>query len=235
MLLAILHWLGYGVCHQIPERTIHLAGQALPLCARCTGIYLGVVLGFTFMLGLGRGRSSILPPVRVLAIMLGFVALMAIDGVNSYMTFFPGLPHLYEPQNNLRLATGILHGLTMSVIVLPVFGFTFWKETDTRPVVRNLRELGILVLLAAVLVLLVGSGPDVLLYPVALVESFGLLAMFSLLNGTIFLIVTRRDGKAVRAREAVLPLLAGLVMALIEIGALDAVRLWLTQLLNLPF
>ena len=235
MLLSLLHWLGYGVCHQIPDRTIHLAGQALPLCARCSGIYLGVVLGFSAIAILGRARSSILPPVRVLAVLLVFAVLMGIDGLNSYVSFFPGLPHLYQPQNLLRLATGTLHGLAMSLIVLPVFNFTLWKESDTQPVLGGLRELGVLVLAAGLVILLVGSGPDLLLYPVAIIESLGLLAMFSLLNATIFLIVTRHEGRAVRWRDLALPLLAGLMMGLLEIAALDMIRLWLTQLLGLPF
>jgi uncharacterized membrane protein len=235
VLLAILHWLGYGVCHQIPERTIHLAGQALPLCARCSGIYLGVMVGFVFMLTTGRGRSSIMPPVQVLAVMLGFVALFGLDGVNSYLTFFPGAPHLYEPQNWLRLATGTLHGLAISFIVMPVFAFTFWRETDTRPVLHGLKELAALVVAAAAIVLLVETGEDFLLYPVAIVSAVGLLAMFTLLNGAIFLIVSRREGKATRRAELWLPLLVGLAMGLTEIGLLDAVRLWLTATFALPF
>lgn len=235
MLLELLHWLGYGVCHQIPERTIHLAGQALPLCARCSGIYLGAMVGFVFMLASGRGRSSIMPPVRVLAVLLGFVALFAADGLNSYLTFFPGAPHLYQPQNWLRLTTGTLHGLAISFIVMPVFAFTFWRETDTRPVLSGLKELAAVVAAAAVVILVVETGEDFLLYPVAIVSAVGLLAMFSLLNGAIFLIVSRREGKATRRGELWLPLLVGLAMGLTEIGLLDAGRLWLTVTFGLPF
>jgi uncharacterized membrane protein len=42
MLTAIEHFahtLGGWVCHKIPERTLHTAGNALPVCARCTGVY----------------------------------------------------------------------------------------------------------------------------------------------------------------------------------------------------
>ena len=39
-------WVGYGICHQIPERSLQLLGRPLPLCARCTGTFLGVFLGF---------------------------------------------------------------------------------------------------------------------------------------------------------------------------------------------
>ncbi len=33
------------VCHQLPERTIHVAGHAMPLCSRCAGIFSGLALG----------------------------------------------------------------------------------------------------------------------------------------------------------------------------------------------
>lgn len=31
-------------CHGLADRTLHLAGRPLPVCSRCTGIYLGVAL-----------------------------------------------------------------------------------------------------------------------------------------------------------------------------------------------
>lgn len=33
------------VCHQMTERTLHLAGEAMPLCSRCAGIFTGLALG----------------------------------------------------------------------------------------------------------------------------------------------------------------------------------------------
>mgnify|MGYP002635603836 CR=1 FL=1 len=34
------------VCHREPARSLMLDGQLLPLCARCTGFYAGLVLAF---------------------------------------------------------------------------------------------------------------------------------------------------------------------------------------------
>jgi uncharacterized membrane protein len=33
------------ICHQLPERTIVIMGEAMPLCSRCSGIFTGLALG----------------------------------------------------------------------------------------------------------------------------------------------------------------------------------------------
>jgi uncharacterized membrane protein len=33
------------VCHRLTERTIHFAGEAMPLCSRCAGIFTGLAVG----------------------------------------------------------------------------------------------------------------------------------------------------------------------------------------------
>lgn len=35
-------------CHQIAARSFHVAGHVFPLCARCTGMWLGITLGVAF-------------------------------------------------------------------------------------------------------------------------------------------------------------------------------------------
>ena len=42
---AVAYLLGSQICHQIAERSFHLAGAQLPVCARCTGIYAGFAAG----------------------------------------------------------------------------------------------------------------------------------------------------------------------------------------------
>jgi uncharacterized membrane protein len=46
---------GRVVCHQRPQRSFHLAGAPLPVCARCTGIYGGAaILAITLLMAGGR-------------------------------------------------------------------------------------------------------------------------------------------------------------------------------------
>jgi hypothetical protein len=56
--------IGHVICHQLPERSFHLWAAALPVCARCTGIYVGaaIVAAWAFIGGRlgrpGRGRGE---------------------------------------------------------------------------------------------------------------------------------------------------------------------------------
>jgi uncharacterized membrane protein len=36
--------IGHVICHQLPARSFQLWGAVLPVCARCTGIYLGAAV-----------------------------------------------------------------------------------------------------------------------------------------------------------------------------------------------
>ena len=42
---AFVYSVGSLVCHQIPARSFYYAGAQFPVCARCTGLYLGALAG----------------------------------------------------------------------------------------------------------------------------------------------------------------------------------------------
>ena len=44
-LIVGVYGIGSLICHQLPERSYHLWAAQMPVCARCTGIYVGAVLG----------------------------------------------------------------------------------------------------------------------------------------------------------------------------------------------
>ena len=83
-ILAKVDAIGYAVCHQLDERSFHVDGHRLPLCARCSGMYLGAVLGVVY-LTLTQPRSAGTPPKLVIALLALFGLLFAVDGGNSYL------------------------------------------------------------------------------------------------------------------------------------------------------
>jgi uncharacterized membrane protein len=226
---------GYAICHRIPERSFFFDGRQLPLCARCTGTFLGAVLGLTAMLLYGRRRASQLPSVPVLAMLVLFTGVWGFDGLNSYLTFFPGAPHLYEPRNWLRLTTGLLNGLSLVIFIFPIFNFTLWREPMAARVIKNVWELLALLPVVALLVLVIHGGVGPLLYPLALISSLGVVMMLTILNSMVAALLLGREGYAQNWRQALIPLTVGAALALTEMGALVAVRAYLTTTLGLTF
>jgi len=175
-----------------------------------------------------------MPPPAVLIVAVGFIVLMGVDGVNSYLNFFPNAPHLYTPRNWLRLATGTLNGLALSMIVLPVFNFTLWKRGSPERAIRGFKELGMILVVATMMVYVVQRRIAILLYPVALLSTLSVLMTLTLVNTMIVLIIIRREAMAETWRDAVLPLALGLVCALMEITVLNLFRYLLTGSLTMP-
>lgn len=227
-LLNATDYVGYAVCHRITERSFTVAGRQLPLCARCTGMYLGVTLTFVVLSLAGRRRWSSLPPPKVLAVLVGFIVLMGIDGINSYSHFFPKAPHLYTPQNWLRLLTGMGAGLAMGVIVYPALAQTLWREQIFRPSIGNIRELMALVLVALLVVVLVLSEQPVLLYVLGLASAAGVLLILASIGTMLILIIAKRDARAVQWRQVALPLLGGVLFAILQIGIVSYARFSIT-------
>jgi len=215
--------IGYAICHRIPDRSFHLGGRQLPLCVRCTGTHLGVMVGLGTFLLRGRRRATGFPPLRVIAAFVGFWTVWGVDGLNSYLTLLDA-PHLYEPHHLLRVMTGCLNGLALSTFVWPVFNFSLWKQTDGQRVVRGLCELGWMVAVAWMAALVVYTEPSFLLYPLALASALSVLLTLTLVNTMLVLVVMQQEAVAITWRDAVLPLTLGLASALVEVGAIGFVR-----------
>src|SRR5450756_1287938 len=114
MLDAFLHWLGFGLCHQLPERSFVGGVHQLPVCARDTGIYLGFVIGLLVLAALDRGcRRTEVPRPWVLALGAVLIAVMGWDGVTSYVGLRP-------TTNLIRLATGLGTGFALTLVIAPL-------------------------------------------------------------------------------------------------------------------
>jgi len=234
-LLGKADLVGYAVCHRIPERSFILGGRQLPLCARCTGTFLGVVVGLAWLAILRRGRASDLPPPSVLVVLVLSMGLWAFDGANSYLTLFPGAPHLYEPRNWLRMTTGMLEGLALLFFVFPILNFTLWARPVPEPVIRNLRELAALLPVVAVLVLATQAQLDFLLYPLALASSLGAAMILTFINSMLAAVALGREGYARTRQQLLVPLLVGLALTILEIAGLVLLRDYMTAELGLLF
>lgn len=221
---------GYAICHRIPDRSFTTYdNRQLPLCARCTGIYTGVMTGFFLINLTGYGRASRLPSWRMGLIFVGFLAFFGIDGLNSYFHLFPNFESgLYAPNNTLRLISGALIGLTMIHLLLPLFNMTVWRYLDERRALPNARMLAIQLAILALVVAAMLTGSPFILLITGLLSAFGVLMVLTMVNAVMFMTFIRRDRTYTQWGELWLPLLAGLTVALLLVGGIDAARYMFT-------
>lgn len=218
-LIERLRALDGGICAQLPGHSFFPAGQQLPLCARNTGIYLGFATTFLYLAATRRLRVSRLPRVSVLVVLGLAVALMAVDGFNSFFLDL-GLPHLYQPANWLRLMTGLGAGTAMAAVIVPVASGLIWRTDVSRSSFNSLGELALMLPLLTVDFLVVISVAPIILYPVAVLSSAGLVMALTLVNIVFALGLTNRIGHFDGWRQF-FPLFTGLVaLAVLELMAL---------------
>lgn len=227
--------IGYAVCHRIPERSFHIGLIQLPLCARCSGMYLGAVVGLVFQSIMGWKRSRA-PSRAVIAVLAAFVLSFGIDGANSYLYmlkdirpgFLANVPNLYIPTNTLRLLTGSGMGLGIAALLFPVFNQTMWADQNEHKAALTWKTFGLLVGIQIILDLLVLMESPLALYPLGLVSALGVWFLLTLVYSLVWVMIMKEDNTFTRPTQLWLPLLAGLTMAILQTILIDAFRFWLT-------
>lgn len=221
--------IGYAVCHRIDLRSFHIGLRQMPLCARCTGQYLGAMLGLLFQ-AITAGRRSGFPPRRVLAILGILGGLYAVDGLNSFLSLppfiqaFPWLPHLYTPTNLLRLLTGTGVGLAIAIILYPAFVGSLYAQQDSRPAVSGITPLAWLLSLGMIADILILTGSSYVLYPAGLISAGGVIILLTVAYDIVIFRIFRLENTFTRLWQARLPLVAGFVVAMAQIALLDLLR-----------
>ncbi len=225
---------GYAVCHRIDERSFHIGGRQLPLCARCSGTFTASAVGLTF-LAFTAGKRSGMPVKKFYLPFALFFLAFAVDGSNSYLYLlkqttgaFAQIPNLYVPNNTLRLFTGTGMGLTMAAFLFPAFNQSVWRDLDPAPVLDAWPRFLALIGLMLVIDLAILTESPFVLYPIALISPLGVLALLTMIYAIVWLMIMRQDNAFIRFREMWLPLLAGFTLTLLMILAIDLFRLQLT-------
>lgn len=94
-------------CHQIEERSFHFKGYQFPVCARCTGVFVGEIIAIILLL-LGIKISIFVS-----------IALLLIMGLDWFIQYIK----LLQSTNIRRLITGTLAGIGLTFIYYYVIVF----------------------------------------------------------------------------------------------------------------
>lgn len=229
--------IGYAVCHRIDTRSLHIGIVQLPLCACCTGQYLGAVSGLIF-LSLFRQRCSDFPPKYIMGLLLLLILFYVVDGLNSYLSLplyikiFPGIPHLYQPSNVMRLFTGTGMGLVIASLLYPAFWGSILTNPDPRPVIQDLKSFIMLIGVGILVDLLVLTGYTFVLFPAALLSAGVVLLILTVTYTILWIRITHKENQFIRVSQITLQLIGGFLVAITQIGLIDLIRFIITGTWN---
>jgi len=94
------------LCNQDVSRSFEIEGMLLPLCQRCTGVYLGMGISFIWLLANRYYRKG-LPPRSVIYVNIASLAIMPVFGF-----------HLLDPGPGWRLWSGLIFGNAVAFLIL---------------------------------------------------------------------------------------------------------------------
>ena len=187
----VLHFFGYAVCHCLPSRTLTVGGHLLPVCSRCTGIYIGIAATYIFLISRRGFKVNALPSLWASLAVAAMLLPMSVDGVSSYLGF-------RETTNILRFLTGLVAGAALPIFAFPLLSPELIVGGGKRGVVRpfggpwdGVIWLG---LLAAAGALVFAPWPW-LYYPLAILIVAGLAGIFFNLALVIWEMVLERAGR----------------------------------------
>ena len=219
--------LGYAVCHRIESRSFVIGERQFPLCVRCSGMFLGAIFGLVFQAIISPRRAG-LPP-RLIMVAFGLLVLaFIVDGANSFLHLFQEIPLLYEPHNDLRLFTGTGMGLVLSAALFPAFNQTVWINWDNRSAIPGWTSFTGMVILGVLLDLLILTGNPLVLYPLAVVSSIGVLILLVMIYSMIWIMLFRLDNRYTHYHQLSFPLAGGFILALLQIALFSLLRFLLT-------
>lgn len=218
---------GYAVCHRIDARSFHLGARQLPLCARCTGMFLGALLGLAFQY-FTAGRRAGMPQWGVWLVLGVFVAAFAVDGVNSFLHRIPGAPELYETNNLSRLLTGTGMGLAIALVIYPTFNQTVWRRMDPRPALKGFGALTALVLLALLMDWMIWIENPLLLYVFGLFSALGVVSLLMMIYAVFWMMLLKADNQVERFSQMAVPLALGFGTAIAQIALFNLARFLFT-------
>ena len=140
-----MHWLGFGLCHQIPARSFFGGGVQLPVCSRDTGIYVGFCVSLMLIALLHRPeRPREFPSVWGRIAFSLMIGSMAVDGITENIG-------LRSTTNELRLITGLLCGYALGMLLVPMLNDSIWERSHPRRVLDPLWRLGVWLLTVPVM------------------------------------------------------------------------------------
>ncbi len=224
MLHFLIDQIGFSVCHQIPERTLSFSALIMPICSRCSGIYIGFVISTLVLFTMHRKRQSLIAPVYVVIIFIVFIFFAAIDGILSYFG-------IYETNNLLRLLTGYMAGIALAAIVMPLFNYQYYIDPLEEQILKNPGKLVLFMVFAFLPIFTLLFKINFLGGFFYYLNAFSVYFTFFFVNLIILFFIPAFAKKASSffSRFLILPIIIAVIMAFLELLLSNRLHLFMLK------
>ena len=221
-----LQAVAYSVCHENPNHSLKIGSWLLPLCARCTGMFLGCLVGLASLRLLTKSAGY--PSKKIIWALGALVLFFAVDGVNSaLLSFFDG-SSLYPPTNLLRLVSGLGMGLVLAVVLLSLWRQTIAQTPDLKLGLSSWKLLMIVVLAQGALAGLILFAPAWMYYPLAILSALSVPFLLTMVYTLLWILMRKKENSLRNLQQRFTYILLGCLTAFIQIGVFDLLRFMLT-------
>jgi hypothetical protein len=161
-------------------------------------------------------------PVNIILVV--FVTVWTVDGLNSTWALFTSRALLYEPNNTLRLITGFCVGTTIAIVLYPIYHDMLWRDIIPRPMLDRFWQFLVVIgiTLSASGLLIVWSSAPYWLWVIIL--GLSVMMVLSALNAVLIKIISHKEAHATRWFHVIPYLLAGFAAGGSEMGILALIR-----------
>jgi len=224
VIASFLHWLGFGLCHQLPERSFFGGGVQVPVCARDTGIYVGFLLSLIVISIIHRGdRPREFPAPAGWAAIGLMIGVMGFDGVTSYAG-------IRTTTNDLRLITGLLAGYAIGAMLVPMLNDELWRTGSRNRVLDPPGRLLAWLATVPVAFVILRYGAPLLGVGFPLLVAASVIATLTAVNLVIVCLTPAFERKADRITDAWVAILLAMGLTLLEIWLSGLLRLWIESM-----
>jgi uncharacterized membrane protein len=182
------------ICHQLPARSLAVAGVVMPVCARCCGFYLGVLLACAFYAVPGKYRVFLSYPSRGAA---ALAAVAALPCVADYALAQAGSP--LAVGNGARFVMSLFAGWGAWVLLAGLATGLRWGFVEERRLAFGELVGSLAALLVPGLLIATPYAPAARIFAGGILA--GAIATYSLLNylPLALFLPKRRFGLIIRA------------------------------------
>ncbi len=221
ILFDILAFFGGGLCHQRIDRSFNSGTFNMPVCSRCTGIYLGIFLSLLALILIERRVKGEFPSLKIVLVSVGAFLLMGLEVVLSTLGFI-------QSNNIIRMSTGFLMGWCMVLLLLPLANNSMFKKYLRKNYLDSPKKFWIWILAGLILCTIFIFTYSYVLILWSIISVFGMVTFTTLILFILFFSLTRRlTGSIDSLKKFIISIITGIAVSLALLSLFSYLRQFL--------